>query len=388
VATLSQIRANRENARHNTSARSSGGAGNARTHGLSASKCLSDEEKALIAERLATLERELFPEDQLQRDEVLTIATASIRLERCQLEEQDWRLVRCERAEFYWDADRQAEAMDLVQRLPRKPAVIQPRLLQTLRGSQWMLAGWRDLAGQVRGTAGESPRPLDEQGRRRAFDLLGLSEDRRVVCTPLDPPSGAGSDAAVAAHQDALITTQIAALDAHLSDGKVELDESNRLATIEGASPGVDNQTRLIRRYETEARRVKERAYANLKRLQQEARAARKEAEERQREEWVNTHLVPRRIARVATAPAPASQTVDAAPAEAAPVTEAAATEPFRAAAGPRKLSAFEDLLAQTADVPVRDPNALPISILDNISRRQRKAAARAAHRGVTGSGS
>ena len=92
MASLRQIRANSENAKRNTGERSSGGAGNARTHGLTASKCISDQEQQLIDAKLAELERVLFPDGPLEMDEVKTIAAASIRIERCQLEEHDWRL--------------------------------------------------------------------------------------------------------------------------------------------------------------------------------------------------------------------------------------------------------------------------------------------------------
>ena len=179
------------NAQSSTGPKSSGAEGNARTHGLCASKCFSDEEKQMIAARRAALERELFPEGTLQHDEVLAIAMASIRLERCLVEETTHRLRRAERAEFYWGPDQNVEAMKLVQRLPRKPELIAPKLRQSLRGCMWMLEEWRDLAGHVRGTpAGESPRPLDTLGRHRAGDLLGLSVSTGSGLPRSTPPVG------------------------------------------------------------------------------------------------------------------------------------------------------------------------------------------------------
>ncbi len=283
MTTQRQRASNQANSRSSSGPKSSGGEGNARTHGLTESRCFSDEEKQMIADRRAALELELKPEGTRQHDEVLAIAMASIRLERCLAEEQAWRLRRAERAEFFWHADQQFEAMKLVQRLPKKPDLVASKLRQSLRGCMWMLNEWRDLAGHVRGTAaGGSPRPLDEVGRRRAGDLLGLSAERRLGRTPLDPLGGAGSEADVAAHQDALIAKQIAALEALADADRIALDESIRVDTMNGVHPMVDQQVRLIRRYETEARRVKERAFAKLQQLKDEAAALQKAAKRRE----------------------------------------------------------------------------------------------------------
>ena len=74
----------------------------------------------MISRRRTEFESELQPEGRLELDEVHAMATASIRLERCVLEEQTWRLQRAERAELFWAADQQAEVMKLVKKLPRK----------------------------------------------------------------------------------------------------------------------------------------------------------------------------------------------------------------------------------------------------------------------------
>jgi hypothetical protein len=397
MTTFRQIRANQQNATLSTGPRSPGSEGNARTHGLSASKCISEEEKRLIETRLLELERELQPEGRLQHDEVAAVAAASVRLEMCQLEEESWRLHRAERAEFHWDADRQAEVMALVDKLPAKPQVIASRLRQTLRGSRWLLEEWRDLAWRVRGTgmpAAPAPAPLDETGRRRAFDLLGLSEERRQACTPLDlPGGGTGSEAEVAAHQDALIAGKIAELEALTDPEQVALDESIRIATVHSCGPGVDTQTRLIRRYETEARRARDRALENLAQLQETAARRKKEEKEREREAWMNIHLVPRRLPQdiidegrrqwevkdqvehqpqpqpqpqqPATSPGESQEDAPAHPAEAAPVSSVSAQlEAMVAREQARRLTL--------------DPATGP---LNRRARKAQAAVARAAHR-------
>jgi hypothetical protein len=51
----------------------------------------------------------------------------------------------------------------------------------------------------------------------------------------------------------------------------VALDEKNRLEVMLGNFPGIDNQTRLIRRYRGEAQRRRDHGRAELQRLQDEA---------------------------------------------------------------------------------------------------------------------
>jgi hypothetical protein len=53
---------------------------------------------------------------------------------------------------------------------------------------------------------------------------------------------------------------------------------------MNGINLTVDDATRLIRRYESEARRVKERAYQNLMTLQETAKALKKAAEKAERQ--------------------------------------------------------------------------------------------------------
>jgi hypothetical protein len=395
MTTQRQHASNQVNARASTGPKSSGGEGNARKHGLTASQCFSDEEKQMIDARRAELEVVLKPEGRLQHDEVLAIAQASIRLERCLAEEQAWRLRRAERAEFYWHADQELETMNLVQRLPKKPDLIAAKLRQSLRGCMWMLNEWRSLAGLVEpASAGESLRPLDEVGRRRAGDLLGLSAEQRLGRTALDLPGGGGSDAELAAHQRGLIATQIAIFDRLTGPDRVALDESIRVDTMNGVNLTVDDKTRLIRRYETEARRVKERALARLQQLKDEAAALQKA--DARRERYVPTrssdavlHSIgmprsPRAEAVSPLAPRPQPQPQaepetlsDGCPEAPIEAVEAAPVIPVAAAAEP--VTARQEPLAAE---PTRNaPPAPPVAIPRCLSRATRKAMARAAHR-------
>jgi hypothetical protein len=250
-------------------------AANGRTHGLSASKWLRDDERERLAERTAELEYELMPDNAAQRAVVAEIAAAVVRIESCDMDEENWRFHRAQRAEYYWDEDRQAEAEALMAKLDRNPSLYVRKLRQTLQGAQRLRRAFAALAALVAGGAagdGEPARPLDPVCRERGFDLLGLEPEERQGVTPLDLPGGrAGDDAALAAHQAALFAEQLADLDRLTSERYVELDRKLRLEAMLGNFPGIDDTTRLIRRYRAEAQRRRELGLKELERLQDEA---------------------------------------------------------------------------------------------------------------------
>jgi hypothetical protein len=248
-------------------------AANGRTHGLSASKLLRDDERERLAERTAELEAELRPEGSLQRDLVAEIAQAKVRIESCDMDEENWRYHRARRAEYYWAEDRRAEAEQLMSELAGDPGWTVGLLRSTLHGARRLRQAFAALAARVAGgPAGEPPRPLDQAGRARAFDLLGLHEEERLGITPLDLPLGTtGDDAALAAHQAAVLAAQLADLDRLTSERFVEFDEKDRFEAELGNFYGIDEQTRLIRRYRAEAVRRADKALKELRRLQEEA---------------------------------------------------------------------------------------------------------------------
>jgi hypothetical protein len=225
-----------------------------------------------VEERLPEFEAELRPEGPAQRALVRAVAAATVRIERCRREEEQWRDHRAQRAASHWDHDRQAEAREQAAMLPLKPALTLRKLRQTLQGAQWLRQAWTDLAARVSGTAGQPPRPLDDQGRQRAFDLLGLGPEQRLRATPLDLPAGSDradlGEAALAAHQAALVTAQVAELDRLTSERYIALDQANRLEAQRGNFPGIDHRTRLNRRYESEAAGQRDRALEELRCLQ------------------------------------------------------------------------------------------------------------------------
>jgi hypothetical protein len=272
-------------------------AANGRTHGLSASKLLREDEKERLAERTAELEAELKPEGSLQRDLVAEIAQAKVRIESCDMDEENWRYHRAQRAEYYWDEDCRAEVERLMSELSQDSGLIVGFLRQNLHGARRLRQAFAALAARVGvGPAGEPPRPLDEAGRARAFDLLGLHEEERQGVTVLDlPPGTTGDDAALAAHQAAVFAEQLADLERLTSERFVELDEKCRFEAELGNFYGIDEQTRLIRRYRSEAVRRCDKALKELRRLQEEA-ARRAEEEDDWEEDSYGSYADIRRM--------------------------------------------------------------------------------------------
>jgi hypothetical protein len=189
------------------------------------------------------------------------------------MDEENWRFHRAQRAEYYWEEDRQAEAEALMAKLDRNPSLYVRKLRQTLHGARRLRRAFAALAGLVAGgPAGEPARPLDSVGLERGFDLLGLEPEERQGVTPLDLPEGrTGDDAALAAHQAAVFAEQLAELDRLTSERHVALDQQDRLEAMLGNFPGIDETTRLIRRYRSEATRRRDCNLAELRRLQDEA---------------------------------------------------------------------------------------------------------------------
>jgi hypothetical protein len=274
---MRQREANRRNGLLNKGARSpnAASAANGRTHGLSASKWLRDDERERLAERTAELEDQLLAQGPAECAVVAEIAAAVVRIESCDMDEENWRFHRAQRAEYYWEEDRQAEAEALMAKLDRNPSLYVRKLRQTLQGAQRLRRAFAALAGLVAAGAageGEPARPLDAVSRERAFDLLGLEPEERQGVTPLDLPDGrTGDDAALAAHQAAHLAERMADLDRLTSERYVELDQKLRLEAMLGNFPGIDDQTRLIRRYRAEAQRRRDSGLEELRRLQEEA---------------------------------------------------------------------------------------------------------------------
>src|SRR4051812_49188489 len=202
-----------------------------------------DDLAAAIARRTAELVSQLAPGSPYEAFLVDEMARASAKIDRCaEMLIIDLQRV-IDRAELYWDSDRQALVDDLGARLPRDPARVAPALGRSKQGSDWLLARWQGL-GEVLETNGA----WDEAQRRLAFDLLGVPPELRHG-------SRAVADATDAPALAAQVAQQVARLQDEQEASLLDLDEQMQALAAAGMPPGEDAATKRLRRYEASSRR-------------------------------------------------------------------------------------------------------------------------------------
>jgi hypothetical protein len=248
---------------------------------MTATKVRSAEDQALVEQRLVEWKDFLNVASPRQAYLAEEYVAASVRVTRCRKEEDDWRAKRASRAQDgTWDTDRRGEAAELGKGLARNPRVVAAKLRGSYHGAEWLLAEWRALAEAIRNPDGTidaaagQPAPLDEAGRAKACDLLGLAAEHRQGRTPLDLPQGGGTDAALAAHQVALVAREIGMLERLVIEELTGLEAMEKTAAAEGRSAGIPRELRLIRRYHAAAQRDYDRWLGELRAEQERAAKA------------------------------------------------------------------------------------------------------------------
>jgi hypothetical protein len=239
-------------------------------HVMTASEVFPVPVQQTINERYEDWLDDFGPRNGYERWLTKRLVTASVQLDFSAVYMDGWRTHVAYRAEHFWDADR-AEAVEaLARRLPVQPPLIVARLRTTVHGRQWLACQWRALAESQRGPApaGETLKPLDEEARRRALDLLGIDPIFRETTGRLNPPPGSGLSPAD--HQAALIAGQIRALEEGI-EGAQQAEEHDRSLALQGSGPGYNAMERLIQRQEKAAER---RFDASLEALRQAQRSA------------------------------------------------------------------------------------------------------------------
>ena len=286
MASLRQIRANRQNSTLSSGPSEIGKLSsrlNALTHGMTALEVGFEDDVERIQTLTVEWQPDLRAEGPFQLHQVTRMVAASLLVERSQKQEADWRYRQASRTEAGRELDLSVETEDLAATLPRRPARVAKRLQQTVQGSAWLLARLRVLKELICGVDGNGPlRPLDEDKRGLAFDVLGVAPELRLGRTPLDLPAGPEStgDSDLAAHQARVIHEQIVRLERFKTEDLAEVDAIDHDASALGRETKPDPTVRLIRRYKTAAQREMDKAQAELERLQARAEEeARKAAE-------------------------------------------------------------------------------------------------------------
>jgi hypothetical protein len=184
---------------------------------------------------LAWWVRDLRPEGAMQCWLAESAADAAWHIRLADVEADQWRSEQADRAEDCWAIDRRAEAVKTAARLSKDPELTVARLRQSLEGCNLLHERLQGLLDRLRtGSPDAPPSPLDESGRTLAFDLLGLRPEQRQVWTVLDPSPGSGSldDAALVAHQAAVLASALDELERLRTQVHPQLDESRRERTM------------------------------------------------------------------------------------------------------------------------------------------------------------
>jgi hypothetical protein len=236
-------------------------------HGFRARLVFSDDMADAIAERKRMLADQFRPQTQYQHTLIADMALARVKLDRLEelLPASADRGV--ERALDFSDHDQKTLALNLAARLPKDPARFAHLLAGTKQGAALMIERWESLVRIARSIG-----RWDEPQCRLALDLLGVPCALHSGCAALAPP-GDGEGLV------ALATGQIELLQSRIDDVLDNQNDQDQADVIAGVLTDAD--TKLLRRYESEARRNYNRAHAELLRVQAEAAAeAAREREE------------------------------------------------------------------------------------------------------------
>ena len=179
MASQKQVEANRKNATKSTGPRSAEGrakvAGNALKHGLAGHGVIVPGEMAdQIQDRKGHWWKEFRPDGPAQEWLYDRICIESVRADSCVHRVIALRDEAATRAGESWEDDRALEAEELGAGLAGKPALVQPKLLQSRHGTLWLVAQWEEL-DRLREVRGE----WTEAASDRAMDLLGLAAEGR-----------------------------------------------------------------------------------------------------------------------------------------------------------------------------------------------------------------
>jgi hypothetical protein len=265
MATLKQTIANRLNALRSTGPKSPEGKGrsrrNALKHGLSRLGAILPAAMAdAIADRKERWRPSYLPVGPSQQWQFDRLVAESVRLDSCEHRLMALRAELAERASESWDDDRVALVAELGSKLPNRPEVIQPKLLQSRHGVLWLIERWGDVAADLERCDGWNP-----ENWFRALDLLGVPIEGRKHSGPWDlDPNDATAGPGLELVRDGVAALQ-ARLDAYLDDR----DARSRADAESGLIDPVDSpDLRRLERYAADARRQVARHTTELRRLQ------------------------------------------------------------------------------------------------------------------------
>ena len=256
MSTEIQTEANRANALLSTGPLSVEGKSHSRRNalksGLSGRGLILPENEARLAESRKKSFAASFNLDKPDGfSEVLLtqIAVESVRMERCQQEEQLIREHASAEAGTLWQIERRIAACELGKTIHEDAEIVRLKLEMTLHGNEWLTGRWMILNAAL-----ESRSTWDAVETTLAQDLSGTPAMLRESFTfnTLD-------------ERKALVKNELAKLEKVNSDRFMKDLRSQDLAEI-GVSSDLDKRLKTLKRYETASRRAFDKSLAELRR--------------------------------------------------------------------------------------------------------------------------
>ncbi|HEV3164700.1 MAG TPA: hypothetical protein VGZ22_11780 [Isosphaeraceae bacterium] len=255
--------ASRRNAQKSTGPKTAAGKANSRAnalkHGLTgAGTVLPPEDGTLFQQRLHGFAADARPEGQTEGYLVVSMALASVRLDRCAREEFTEIARRRQEAIDGWESQQARKAKRLADPLQDDPEETVASLQEFARGCDWLLARWDDL-GEALAEAGtwddaQTDQAIRLLGKEPADDDAQAAELRAFVAA--SRPQESADDAAIATARSRLIGLAQQEVDRleelrqelwNKGDG-LALAETINLATFDDSPKGA-----LRHRYQTAA---------------------------------------------------------------------------------------------------------------------------------------
>jgi hypothetical protein len=218
-----------------------------------------------IASRMSDWRVDYRPVGKAQEWHFEQLCAESVRLDACRARILAARAEAAERAAESWDDDRSAEVAALAEKLPDRPEVIQPKLLQSRHGVHWMLEQWGNVAADLERCDGWNP-----ENWMRALDLLGVPIEGRRHSGPwdIDPTNSTAGPGLE------LTRNGVEALKSRLEAYLDVRDARHREAATLGLDADPSPEVRRLERYAADARRQVDKNRVELRRLQAEAARA------------------------------------------------------------------------------------------------------------------
>lgn len=239
MASIRQIAANRLNAQLSTGPRTAGGKersrGNALTHGLAgAGEVMVDDDQREVDSQEEAFRDIYRPRDVEEEFLVREVAVNTVRVLRCQRQEQHLLAVSRLRAATSWDDDRRLDAEETLTGRGRRPGLTMARLRLTKQGAEAVRDLWQHLALTL-----EAKGELNDDQVSLAHDLVGTPIETRDV-TPW-------GDLAPAQ----FVAEEIRRLDDLIENRLDSSDARERAMAEQGLDVGLPTKPlRTLRRYE------------------------------------------------------------------------------------------------------------------------------------------